>query len=194
LYLAHDYGSAAPSCTFVCAVSPGAEGPDGRWYPRDSILLLDELATVEPGSTTRGLQWTTDRLAAAIRDLAQPWGCSPSGVADDAIFAQHGSSAGSIAEELRRAGVSFEPAGKGSRVGGWQRMRTMLAAAGKPDVPGLYVSRACSYWWETIPVLPRDPRRPEDVDSRAADHAADACRYALTNSGPTVHVEPLIVR
>ena len=41
LYLAHDFGSAAPSVTYVVGVSPGAVGPDGRWYPRDSILLLD---------------------------------------------------------------------------------------------------------------------------------------------------------
>jgi hypothetical protein len=191
LYLSHDYGSAAPSVTYVCAVSPGAQGPCGRWFPRDSILLLDELATCEPGSTTRGLGWTTDRLAAAIRDLATPWGCPPSGVADDAIFSQHGSSSGSIADELSRCGVHFSAAGKGSRVSGWQLTRSLLANAGKVDTPALYVSRACQYWWETIPVLPRDPRRPEDLDSRAPDHAADATRYGVLNSGPTVHVRPL---
>jgi hypothetical protein len=31
----------------------------------------------------------------------------------------------------------------------------------------------------TVPFLPRDPRRVEDVDSRGPDHAADARRYAL---------------
>ena len=40
----------------------------------------------------------------------------------------------------------------------------MLQDAGKPDRPGLYVSRLCEYWWHTIPVLPRDPRKPDDVD------------------------------
>jgi hypothetical protein len=50
-------------------------------------------------------------------------------------------------------------------------------------VPGLYVSRVCRYWWETVPLLARDPRRPEDVDSRACDHAADACRYGVLESG-----------
>ena len=58
-------------------------------------------------------------------------------------------------------------------------MRTMLEAAGKVDVPGLYVSRACAYWWATVPVLARDPRRIDDVDSRGPDHAADATRYAI---------------
>src|SRR5579862_9099031 len=32
-YLAHDFGSSAPSVTYVVAQSPGAAGPDGRFYP-----------------------------------------------------------------------------------------------------------------------------------------------------------------
>src|SRR5690606_40258784 len=73
--------------------------------------------------------------------------------------------------------VHFEPARKGDRVSGWQRMRRLLADAGKPDRPGLYVSRACRYWWLTAPYAGRDPKRPEDVDSAGADHALDAMRY-----------------
>jgi hypothetical protein len=76
--------------------------------------------------------------------------------------------------------VFFRRANKGGRIGRWEIMRRMLQDAGKPDVPGLYVSRNCEYWWNTVPILPRDPRKTDDVDSRAADHGADACRYALT--------------
>jgi hypothetical protein len=67
---------------------------------------------------------------------------------------------------------------------GWQRMRRLLADAGKPDVPGLYVSRACRFWWETTPVLPREPRRPEDVDTRGPDHGG-MCRYACLHRPAT---------
>lgn len=179
LFLAHDFGSAAPSVTFVAWRSDGRAGLDGRFYAAGSLVLLDELATCEPGSLVRGLGWTVPKLAEAVRDLAAPWGCGPSGVADDAIFARTGSGAGSISNEFRREGVYFNPARKADRRTGWESMRSMLAAAGRPDVPGLYVSRRCAYWWATVPALPRDPRRPEDVDTRAADHAADACRYAL---------------
>lgn len=56
-------------------------------------------------------------------------------------------------------------------------MRRMLSDAGKPDVPGLYVSRACEYFWSTVPYLARDQKRVEDVDSSGPDHAADAVRY-----------------
>ena len=61
-----------------------------------------------------------------------------------------------------------------------QVMKRMLADAGKPDVPGLYISRNCSYFWMTVPGLGRDQKRVEDLNTRQADYAADACRYALT--------------
>jgi hypothetical protein len=32
-WLTHDYGVAAPSVTYLLCRSPGAEGPDGKWYP-----------------------------------------------------------------------------------------------------------------------------------------------------------------
>lgn len=183
LFLGHDFGCSAPSATLVCWKSDGRLGPDGRFYSPGSIVLLDELVTNEPDSLTRGMGYTVPVLAEAIRELAKEWGCPPSGVADDAIFARTGSGAGSIAEELRAAGVHFYPARKADRRTGWEQMRRMLANAGKPDVPGLYVSRRCAYWWSTVPSLPRDPKRPDDVDTRAADHAADACRYSILNQG-----------
>jgi hypothetical protein len=182
LYLAHDFGVSAPSVTYVCAESPGTTGQDGRYYPRGSIVLLDELATNEPGSLTRGMGYTIPVLADRIKEMCARWGIKPEGVADDAIFARTGSGAGSIAEEFRRYGVPFTPARKGERVAGWEKTRRMLQDAGKPDRPGLYVSRLCRYWWDTVPVVPRDPRKPDDVDSRAADHAADATRYALNRA------------
>lgn len=98
-------------------------------------------------------------------------------MADDAIFAKTGHATGSIAEEFNRAGVYFRPARKADRISGWQTMRRLLADAGKPDLPGLYVSRDCRYFWETVPYLARDQKRVEDLDSSGPDHAADAVRY-----------------
>ncbi|MBQ0834456.1 phage terminase large subunit [Marinobacter sp.] len=178
-YLAHDFGVAAPSVTYLVARSPGAKGPDDVFYPRDSIILMDEETTTHPDDLNAGLGLTVPDQADRIKAMCQRWKVSPSGVADDAIFNRTGSQEGSIADEFRRCGVAFSKANKGGRLGGWQKMRRLLADAGQPDVPGLYVSRKCQVWWQTVPALPRDPRNPEDVDSTAADHAADACRYAL---------------
>jgi hypothetical protein len=66
---------------------------------------------------------------------------------------------------------------KADRFTGWNIIRRLLADAGKPDVPGLYISRAREYFWLTVPYLVRDPKRVEDVDSSGPDHAADAVRY-----------------
>lgn len=177
-WLGHDFGSAAPSVTYVLAESPGATGPDGRWYSRGSIVAIDELATNKSDDRlNEGIGWTVPVLSEAIKEMCARWKVQPAGAADDAIFAKTGSGAGCIADEFERAGVHFEPAHKGDRVSGWQRMRRMLADAGKPDVPGLYVSRNCRYFWLTAPYVGRDMKRPEDVDSSGADHALDAMRY-----------------
>lgn len=184
LHLAHDYGSAAPSVTFVLATSPGMNGPDGRFYPRDSIIVLDELATNAPGSVDRGMGYTIPHLCDQIAELAERWGIRPLGVADDACFSKHGHSAGSIADEMRHHGVYFSEAKKGDRKTGWEIVRRLMADAGKTDRPGLYISRACSYFWQTVPYLPRDPRRLEDLDSRSADHGADALRYGVLYQRP----------
>ena len=201
-YLAHDFGSSAPSATYVIAVSPGDKGPDGRYYPRDSLIVIDELVTNEPGRVDRGMGYTVPTLAEMIREMCDRWKPSPthrlkyqvvrpSGVADDAIFAKTGSGSGSISDEFRRAKVSFSPARKADRLTGWTKMRRLLADAGKPDVPGLYVARHCEYFWETVPTLGRDPRRPEDLDSRGPDHAADAVRYGCLRRYATATVESL---
>lgn len=183
-FLAHDYGVSAPSVTYVCVRSGGLQGPDGRFYPKGSLLLLDELATVVPGSSTVGLQWTLPKLAEAIKELAGKWGISPEGVGDDAMFANHGHAAGSIADEFEYYSVRFKEARKGDRATGWEVMRKLLQQAGEPDVPGLYVSRDCAYWLETVPFLERDPRKLNDVRTDGPDHAADACRYACFYEKP----------
>ena len=187
-YLGHDFGVSAPSVTMLACRSPGAKGPDGRFYPRDSIIIVDELATNEPGSLTRGMGYSVPVLGDMIGAMCKRWKVRADGVADDSIFARTGSGAGSIADEFRRAGVFFYPARKGDRVSGWNVMRRMLQDAGKPDTEGLYIARSCEYFWSTVPYLGRDPRRVEDVDSRSAsaDHSADCARYILGGHGASM--------
>ncbi len=183
IYLAHDYGIAAPSVTYLVAKSPGVEH-EGKYYSRDSLVLLDELATVDPENLNKGNGYTIPELAFSIKKFANGWKVPASGCADDAIFSTHGHEAGSIADEFRRYGVRFEPAKKADRLTGWERMRRLLQDAGKPDVPGMYVSRSCRYFWETVPYLARDVRRLDDLDTTGPDHAADAARYATLYQRP----------
>ena len=191
-WLAHDFGSSAPSVTYIMAMSPG-DFHEGKFYPRGSIVLVDELAAAQRDNLNKGLNWTAATTAEAITELCEPWGVPAKGVADDACFAKSGYSSGSIAEEFARKQVYFTPAKKADRITGWNLMRRLLADAGKPDVPGLYISRACTYFWDTLPYLARDQKRVEDLDSTGADHGADACRYGLMRLRRTASSEPLRV-
>ena len=186
-WISHDFGSSAPSVTYLWAKSPGASY-EGHFYPRGSLILVDELAAVRQGSLNTGLGWTATVTGEAIREFCKRWDVSPSGVADDACFAKTGSGGGSIAEEFQRTGVTFSPARKADRISGWQKMKRLLADAGKPDKPGLYISRACEYWWQTVPYLTHDQKRREDLDSTQPDHGADACRYGLLAQTWATHI------
>ncbi len=189
-WIAHDFGSSAPSVTYMLALSPGAEH-EGVWYPRGSVVAFDELAAVRKDNPNKGLDWTASTTAEAILEMCNRWGVKAQGVADDACFARTGHGSGSIAQEFARKGVYFRPAKKADRITGWQFMRRMLSDAGKLDTPGLYVSRGCEYFWQTVPTLARDQKRVEDLDSSGPDHGADAMRYGLLRVRNTAKIEPL---
>ena len=87
--------------------------------------------------------------------------------------------------------MTFVPAKKADRLTGWNIMRRLLQDAGKPYIAGLYIARHCEYFWETVPSLGRDPRRPEDLDSRGPDHAAVAIRYGCLRRNMKVTTQPL---
>jgi hypothetical protein len=73
------------------------------------------------------------------------------------------------------------------------KLKSMMAATrDKTSAPRLYVSRRCKSTIQTLPMLPRDDTRIEDVDTSANDHAADALRYLVNSEtkyvGQTTHV------
>jgi hypothetical protein len=162
---------------------------EGKFYPRGSIVILDELAAYRRDSLNTGLGWTAAVTAEAIRsELCDRWKVPAVGCADDACFAKSGHGSGSIAEEFARGGVTFYPARKADRISGWQRMKRMLADSAKPDRPGLYVSRSCEYFWATVPYLARDQRRVEDVAPSDCDHSADCARYGILYQKPAIGI------
>lgn len=125
------------------------------------------------------------------------------GPADSSIFDKSNGQKNSIAELMSKAvaidgkiypGVKFVEADKspGSRVNGWEAIRNLLAASliveegivkgpkqGPMEKPGLFIFDTCRHWIRTVPVLPRDPDKPDDVDTDAEDHAGDETRYEV---------------
>ena len=47
----------------------------------------------------------------------------------------------------------------------------------------LHVFSTMTNWIKTVPALPREPKRPEDVLTTAIDHLYDATRYCLMSIG-----------
>ena len=97
-----------------------------------------------------------------------------SNIADSAIFMRDGRSK-SVADVFADYGIVWEPSSKGpgSRVQGLQEIVDRLANE------NLKVFDTCKHWLRTVPSLPADPKRIEDIDTSAEDHLFDATRYGL---------------
>lgn len=74
----------------------------------------------------------------------------------------------------------------GTRKIGWELMRRRFLAAapqeghrGPREFPGLFVFERCEQFRRTVPVLPRDDKDLDDVDSDTEDHIADESRYRV---------------
>jgi hypothetical protein len=200
-FRAFDWGSAAPSSLGFYCESQGEplEELGGRRFPRGSVIRYDEWYTVQRNQfgqaiPNEGTRLSNIELGQGIAERSKDieWnGC----VADPSIFTREGGD--SIYQQMQKASakaghhLSFRPADN-SRVPGWQKLRSMLVNAAPPkdvnpktwyaELPGFYVTANCKEWLRTVPVIPRDERRREDVDTKAEDHAADETRYALMAS------------
>jgi hypothetical protein len=139
------------------------------------------------GKPNEGLRLTIDELARGVKQREHELGIArrvKAGGADTSIF-DRTEGTRSVASELQRYGVRFEPVDKssGSRKQGWELMRKLMKGAipanGVREQPGLFVLESCEQFRRTIPVLPRDPDDIDDVDTDAEDHVADETRYYL---------------
>lgn len=104
------------------------------------------------------------------------------GPADSSIFDVENGMC--IAKDMLDVGVEWTEADKspGSRINGAEKMRKYLKASTtfSHDEPHLYVFNNCVHGFiRTVPVLPRDERKRDDVDTDAEDHAYDESRYRV---------------
>lgn len=185
-----DWGSAKPFSIGWWAIVPdNFQTSDGHWLPRGALIRYREwygAAKDQNGLTIpdTGLKLTAEAVGEgiAVREAGEH---IKDGVLDPAAFAQDGGP--SIAERMHRKHVKFRPAdnkrvGTRGALGGWDMMRARLIGEdlGEPygQRPMLYVFSTCTDFIRTVPALQHDETRPEDVDTKAEDHAADEARYA----------------
>lgn len=179
-----DWGWSAPSVCLLAAVPlvPGLVGPGGRVFPKGSYIVLDEVHSARTDDPSLGKGWPPKMLAEEIVAACERWNVEPDGVGDDARGLQNDT----LLEQLRDTGLYLEKPVK-DRISGWTRLKSLMHGAMVDDgeTPGIWISARCRLTCETVPLLPRDDVRMEDVDTSANDHAADALRYLVNfDHGP----------
>ena len=210
---AFDWGSSKPFSVGWWAESDGSDVrlPDNtiRSTVRGDLFRIMEWYgwTKKPN---KGLRMLATEIAWGIIDLEVRWGLHDriqAGPADSSIFTVENGSC--IADDMKQpvrlrdgqmyAGVHWDRADKspGSRLTGWEMMRKMLKQAKIPtrkdaegntvrlprEDPGLFIFETCEQFIRTVPTLPRDARRVDDVDTDAEDHIGDETRYRVTSAG-----------
>jgi hypothetical protein len=108
------------------------------------------------------------------------------GVADSAIYTKNDDQI-SIGDKMQAQGVEWKAADKraGSRVNGASMICELLESAvegalseaGVPERPAVYVFENCRGFISRFPVLSRDSKNPDDIDTDQEDHDYDAFRY-----------------
>jgi hypothetical protein len=175
-----DWGYAAPWCVLWAAVDG-----DGRiWFYRERYER-------QVGETDQAQRILADEHLEPV---------SPIRFADPSMWKQNGEGL-PIADRYGVEGVALVPANN-DRVPGLQRLHTALADGaaclhhrdlGWERCPRLHVLEAtCPNLVRTLPMLPYDRLKVEDVDTDAEDHAYDAARYLVmgVGAGSTIIDEP----
>ena len=168
-----DYGYAAPWCTLWAAVDN-----DGR------VWVYRERYEKQVGETEQARRILADEAEEpkdrGIGRFADPsmWRTTGEGLPIASVYAQNN--------------VGLSPANN-ERIAGWQRVHTYLADGpacryhreqGWDTCPRLHVlDGTAPNLVRTLPAVPYDKLKVEDVDTHSEDHAADALRYLLMGIG-----------
>lgn len=188
-----DWGSSKPWSVGFWAESDGStvELPDGRIIHtvRGDLYRVAELYGWT-GTPNEGTKETARQIARKIRKAEAklfPTRRVKPGPADSSIFSVENDndiSRDMAAEKVRWTAADKRP---GSRKLGWEKIREMLVSAkpnddGSPrEEPGIFVFTNCRQFIRTVPVLPRDDKDLDDVNTDAEDHIADEVRYKVFN-------------
>lgn len=171
-WVAIDYGYAAPFCALWFARSPD----------KTKVFIYREL--YEKG-------WRARRQAKEIKARSNEDGGVEMYIGDPSMWQKNREHSGeSFADEYLREGVKLVKANN-NRMAGMAVVREALAWREYPGTqriakePRIQVFRTCHNLIRTLPALPFDKIRVEDIDTEAEDHGYDTMRYGLmAEAGP----------
>jgi hypothetical protein len=192
-----DWGSQKPGSLGIWVKSDGKVLPDGRKFPRGSIIRVNEWYIAErdnKGMTIadKGLRLDNEKMAIGIWERTKDLNVSQ-WIADPAIFRdQSGPSIMKQFNKIKR--LPFKPADN-ERIPGWQSMVGLMSEAKKdiPESPGLWVFDSCRDWIRTVPTLMRDEKNIEDIGTDSEDHIADETRYVCQTVRAPMRTMELLV-
>ena len=183
---AFDWGSSKPFSVQWWAESDGTQAPNGRSYPRGTLFHVAEWYGCQKDKPNQGLQLIDTDIAKQALQIESDLKATI--LRGNTIHPGPGDVPEAIngvdmRQNMSRLGLKFDDPIKhsGSRRTGFQELRKKLKASLKAPMedPGLFIFDSCRGWIRTVPVLPRDDRDQDDVDSEAEDHPYDATRYRL---------------
>lgn len=190
---AFDWGSSKPFSVGWWAESDGTHAMlrnpktgevAARHFARGSLFRIGEWYGCQPGKPNTGIDLTSAEIARGILERQKarwPGRAILPGPADSSIYDV--TDGHCIADGFTKAGVLWKTAnkGQGSRKNGWQLMRDRFKASKKRPLeePGLYVFSNCLDFIRTVPMMPRDEVKRDDVDTDAEDHIGDEARYRV---------------
>jgi|TARA_R110000744_G_scaffold280261_1_gene392394 hypothetical protein len=153
-----DYGYASESAVVWGCLDPTDE----------TLIIYRELYQ-------KGL--TGEELAVRIFEFEREDKLSVSGVLDTSAWARTGTTGPTVGEALTKAGHKLRRADKNRIQGKIQiHERLKLNAKGRPR---LQIFKTCPNLIRELQGIPIDKLKPEDVDTKASDHAYDALRYLI---------------
>jgi len=185
-----DWGSAAPFAVLWWAVSDGTL----PGIPRGALVCYREWYGASPMDRTRGLGLSNEQLARGILERTPATELIRGTVTDSKPFQANGGK--TIAQDFEAFGVPLimGDVSPGSRVQGWQQLRSRLIGSGVGTIaelsemrePMIFFTANCADTWRTLKNLQTDKHDLEDCDSSGEDHAPDAVSLAC-KAYPVVH-------
>ena len=193
----YDNGTLHPFSVGFWAEADGTEATivkSGRVYkwgpPPGTLIQIAEYYGSEEIGTNKGIGLASKTIAQNIKEIEAALKRTGliktdvrAGAADNKIRDTN-PDADNMEKIMQKEGVYWLPSDKssGSRAVGLQLFRERLENSKKDEGPGIYFFRTCRASIQTIPCLPRDTKKLDDVDTTAEDHAYDMARYRILQS------------
>lgn len=193
-----DWGSSKPFSVGWWAESDGSEVEvrpgKKRTFPKGTLFRIAEHYGWN-GQPNKGVYRSASKVAKEIKDIEKDSSILNKhrvkpGPADTSIW-DADDEGKSIASKMQLQGIKWTKADKrpGSRKAGLEEVRDRMKASTKSPMedPGIFIFSTCTQFLRTVPVLPRDPKDMDDVDTDAEDHVYDESRYRITAKDKSIY-------